>query len=120
MQDLELRKVATDIGEDGMHKLSNSPWSRSKDGLIRFNKCAYVPNSQAIISEIMRINHDNPQGGHFRLQRTLEAVSRKYYWRGMRQDIKEYVDSCDRCQRIATHRHQPYGLLEPLPSNNNH
>lgn len=38
-QDPGLSKGAADTGEDGTHKLSNSPWSRFKDGPIRVKNC---------------------------------------------------------------------------------
>ena len=33
----------------------------------------------------------------------------------MKADVREYVKTCDLCQRIRVHRHSPYGKLEPLP-----
>ena len=65
--------------------------------------------------EAVRLNHDDPLAGHFGYLRTLELVSRKYYWPGISRDIKEYVDTCDTCHRIKPVRHKPYGILNPLP-----
>ena len=33
----------------------------------------------------------------------------------MAKDIREYVRSCDVCQKIKHQKHPPYGLLQPLP-----
>ena len=33
----------------------------------------------------------------------------------MRQEIYDYVDRCDTCQRNKSPRHKPFGLLQPLP-----
>ncbi len=92
-----------------------SPWSRSEDGLLRYEGKAYVPKDPAVVHEIMRVNHDDPQGGHFGVKRTLELVRHKYYWHGMAQDVAAYIETCDACQRTAVHRHKEYGMLEPLP-----
>lgn len=62
----------------------------------------------------MRVNHDDPQGGHFGEKRTLDAIRRKYYWHGMAGDIKEYVKTCDVCQRTRVHRHREYGEMEQV------
>ena len=64
----------------------------------------------------MRTNHDDPQGGHFGRTRTLDAIRRKYFWHGMAASIREYVKTCDVCQRAAVHRHKEYGALESLPT----
>jgi len=91
-------------------------WSISENGLLRYERKAYVPNDAAIRAEIMRVNHDDPAGGHFGEKRTADIVGQKYYWQGMRRDIRAYVKSCDLCQRVAIHRHKEYGQLEPLPT----
>lgn len=93
----------------------DSPWSMSSDGLLRYQKRAYIPKSSAIIQEILKTNHDDPQGGHLRERRTWQSIRSRYYWHGMGHDVKEYVQHCQKCQNISTHRHKPYGMLEPLP-----
>lgn len=40
-------------------------WSIGRDGLLRYERYIYVLKNPAIIAEIMYINHDDPQGGHF-------------------------------------------------------
>jgi hypothetical protein len=97
------------------NQAGDSPWSITGDGLLRYKGCVYVPKDHAVREEILRINHDDPQGAHFGRERTLDAIRRKYFWHGMAKDIREYVKTCDICQRVATHRHKEYGMLEPLP-----
>ena len=38
-------------------------------------------------------------GGHPGMNKTRHKVTRHYYWKGMTEDIKEFVRTCDRCQR---------------------
>ena len=38
-------------------------------------------------------------GGHSGMNKTRQKVTRRYYWKGMTEDIKEFVRTCDRCQR---------------------
>ena len=63
----------------------------------------------------MKVNHDDPMGGHSAYARTLENICRKYFWHNMNDEVKKYVSTCDTCQRIKVHRHAPYGKLQPLP-----
>jgi hypothetical protein len=63
----------------------------------------------------MKICHDDPTAGHYGQKRTLELVKRKYYWPNMHQDVAEYVQTCDLCQRSTATRHRPYGELQALP-----
>ena len=39
-------------------------------------------------------------GAHFGVDRVNFALGLKYCWRHMRQSIKNYIRSCDCCQRI--------------------
>ena len=84
--------------------------------MVRRDGAAYVPRDPATRQEILRVNHDDPwQGGHFGQSRTSKMIMRHYWWPRIRRDIKEYVVSCDVCQRMKVPRHKPYGKLEPLP-----
>src|SRR6202035_4757608 len=59
--------------------------------------------------------HDSPEGGHQGQQRALYAVSKTYYWPGMRVDVNRYINSCDSCQRTkgSESRGQPQPLQTP-------
>jgi len=52
--------------------------------------------------------------GHFGRVRTLELVSRNFYWPKMEDDIRKYCNECDHCQRTKAPRHAKHGLLLPL------
>lgn len=65
--------------------------------------------------EILRCRHDAPAAGHPGRSRTFELIARDYVWDNMRQEIYDYVDRCDTCQRNKSPRHKPFGLLQPLP-----
>ena len=116
-RDKELQRINQVIEATGKAgRLRGTPWSKSQaDGLLRFHGKVFIPREPALIEEIMQVHHDDPQAGHYRQRRTIEAISRKYHWKSMHQDIREYVQECHLCQLNVVHRHKPYGLLEPLP-----
>jgi hypothetical protein len=39
----------------------------------------------------------------------------RYWWRGMKKEIAQYVARCDTCQRTKAEHQKPAGLLQPLP-----
>jgi len=53
-------------------------------------------------------------GGDFGQEKTIEIVTRSFYWKRLAEWIKDYVRSCDECQHSKSSRHAKYGLLEPL------
>ncbi|EDN07175.1 hypothetical protein HCAG_03706 [Histoplasma mississippiense (nom. inval.)] len=92
-----------------------SRWQLGECGLLLLNGSVFVPRSRAVRQELLRIHHDDPHAGHFGLEKTEELLRRKYVWDKLRTDVKEYVETCDVCQRIKVPRHKQYGELAPLP-----
>jgi Integrase zinc binding domain len=90
----------------------HSPWSLTEDGLLRFKGYVYVQKDAAIRAEIIRTHHDDPQGVHFGEKRTIDTIQRKYYWQGLPGEVKNYVHTCQGCQKHQVIRHKPHGSLE--------
>ena len=92
-----------------------------RDGLLYFSVHGLnfarlvVPEVQSLRNEILHDNHDVPLAGHQGYDRTYELIQRDYYWLNMAKDIREYVLTCDLCQRNKGSNHKSYGLLKPLP-----
>uniref|UniRef100_A0A803TEJ3 Gypsy retrotransposon integrase-like protein 1 n=1 Tax=Anolis carolinensis TaxID=28377 RepID=A0A803TEJ3_ANOCA len=53
--------------------------------------------------------------GHFGRFKTVQLITRNYWWPKMRQDILRYCDSCAVCQQSKTPVGRPRGLLSSLP-----
>jgi hypothetical protein len=39
----------------------------------------------------------------------------RYWWKGMKKEIAQFVARCDICQRTKAEHQKPAGLLQPLP-----
>ena len=48
--------------------------------------------------------------------KTLELISRSFWWQQPWKLVKEFVRTCDTCARAKSTHHRPYGLLQPLPN----
>ena len=56
--------------------------------------------------EALKAYHDNESGGaHFGVEKVMAAIKQKYHWPRMHQNIYDYIQSCERCQRIKTDQH---------------
>jgi len=67
------------------------------DDLLLYDNLIYVPDDNALRLEIMRMHHDDALAGHYGVAKTLELVSRNYYFPGMAAYVKKYIDTCDTC-----------------------
>jgi hypothetical protein len=75
----KLGKLKGRAHENEPVRLEGTGWTKTSDGLLRHSHRVYVPNDPALRQEIMKIHHDDPQGGHYREKRTQEAIGRRFY-----------------------------------------
>jgi transposase InsO family protein len=85
-----------------------------QDGLIYFRNRLYIPENEPLRLQIAESEHDSQVAGHFGQKKTLELITRNFYWPNMEGWVNQYVRSCDDCQRNKSPRHARYGLLQPL------
>jgi len=86
-----------------------------KNNFILFQNLIYIPDIIELKLKLLQMYHDSPTAGHFGRSKTLELISRNYFWPKMRNFINNYISSCEQCSRCKVLRHKPYGYLQPLP-----
>ncbi|KAG8871981.1 hypothetical protein FRB97_008124 [Tulasnella sp. 331] len=79
----------------------------------------YVPQNYGVRKDIVESRHDAITAGHPGRAKTLELVSRTYWWPSMTKFINDYVDHCDACLRTKTINQKPQGPLQPLEAPEN-
>jgi Integrase zinc binding domain/Integrase core domain len=62
---------------------------------------------------LLYMMHNDPTSGHFSTDSMFTKIKARYYWPQYYEDIKEYVKSCDACQRRG--RSKKNTLLHPIP-----
>ena len=93
---------------------SESEWNVTATGLIKRHHQILIPNNNALRTSIISSCHDDVTAGHRGAAKTIELISRNYYWKGMHRDIKEYVATCIKCQQNKNNNQSPLGLLHPI------
>jgi hypothetical protein len=74
-----------------------------------------IPHVPWIKRAILHELHNAAYSGHCGEDKTLEAVSRMVWWPLMRKDIKDYIGSCEACQRNKASNKKSAGLHPPYP-----
>jgi RNase H-like domain found in reverse transcriptase/Integrase zinc binding domain len=94
-------------------------WDRNRsfrlvNGLWYTEGRLLIPDDDALKEEILRELHDAPAGGHFGVDKTVDSIARRFYWKNLRQDVQLYCSTCPVCQRAKHSNQLPAGLLQPL------
>jgi uncharacterized membrane protein len=85
-----------------------------EDNLLHYKQRLYIPESDEVKLQIAAADHDSKCAGHFGIDKTVELVTRNFYWPKMTEWVSDYVRSCHQCQENKSARHAKYGLLQPL------
>src|SRR3954447_7084212 len=80
--------------------------SRDPDKLYRVIQKTELP-------ALLYMMHNDPTSGHFSADTMFTKIKARYYWPQYYESIKEYVKSCDACQRRG--RSKRNNLLHPIP-----
>jgi len=59
------------------------------------------------------LHHNTPVGEHGGRWKTMELVTRNYWWPGVMKEVGKYVDKCNACQRYKNRSEAPVGKLMP-------
>ena len=69
------------------------------------------------VDELLVELHEGVCGGHAgRHSLAHRAMTQGFWWPKMQNDVAEYVQKCERCQKLAHLIHQPAGHLNPISS----
>lgn len=66
-----------------------------------------------LMNRVLKRIHDQPEGGHLGLKKTLHKFKQRYYAPRMSTTIKEYVKTCHECQTKKPGWTRKLGLLRP-------
>ena len=51
--------------------------------------------------QVLELAHDVPMAGHKGQERTLQRICGRFWWPGLKKDVKQYVRSCPECQKMS-------------------
>jgi len=57
----------------------------------------YIPNNRKLKEKILQENYNSADMGHLGQQRMIELLRQNYWWPGLKEDVKKYVQGCFKC-----------------------
>jgi len=95
-----------------LEKNDETAWEEDRVAYIEGR--IYVPNNKELKEEILKEHHDPVDIGHPGQHRMLELLKRTYWWPGLKEDVKRYVQGCFKCQQNKVQHQRKAGELHPL------
>ena len=77
--------------------------------VFQYDSLPFVPD--IIRSKVISRHHNNLLVIYFGINKTQELISWKYYWLGIKKDVKFYIKGCDVCLALKTVSHKLYNNL---------
>ena len=105
-------KAVEEMKKAGVKVLRNEEW-QIEEGLVLKEGRVYVPNDKKLRVEIIWLYHDMPIARHGGQWKTVELVTRNYWWPGVTKEVKRYMKGCDQCQRMKNRAEMLVGKLRP-------
>jgi len=107
-------QATQELQKSSTRSLQSVEWSE-RDGLLYYHGCIYIPDTSDLCHRIVSLCHDTKVAGHLGRFKTLELVSRSYWWPNMLWYVGMYVSHCDLCLHTKIQHRLPNGELQPLP-----
>ena len=82
--------------------------------MIKYNESLYVSEDLSVREELLKHHHDDSLVKHFDVDKINELLDCKYYWKSMIKNVKEYINTCDICQRVKMKCYLSYDKLKSL------
>ena len=111
-KDEEVIKAVEEMKKAGVKTLRDEEW-QIEEGLVLKEGRVYILKDEKLRVEIIWLHHDMPIARHEGQWKTVELVTRNYWWPGVTKKVKQYVERCDQCQRMKNRVEIPAGKLRP-------
>ena len=112
---MHLRLQELQETKSGAHEIRTTQlqigWKKV-NGIFYYQALLYI--SEIIHFELIVRHYDNLLASHFRVNKTGELISQKYYWLSLRKDIESYMRGYDDYLALKAVRHKSYSSFQFL------
>ena len=110
-KDEDVIRVVEGMKKAGVKELRGEEWKLEGDLVLKEEK-VYVLKDEELRAEVIQLHYDVLAVGHGGRWKTVELVTRNYWWLEVMRDVGRYVEGCDLCQRMKNRTEEMAGKLK--------
>ena len=110
-KDEDVVRVVEEMKKVKVKELQGNEWQIEGDLVLKEEKM-YMPKDKELRAEIIQLHHDVPAVGHGGQWKTVELVTRNYWWPGVTRNIGKYVERYNLCQQMKNRMEEMVGKLK--------
>ena len=95
-KDENVVRVVEEMKRAKIKELRGEEWKIEGELVLKEGKI-YIPKDKELRTEVIRLYHDVLAAEHGGQWKTVELVTRNYWWLGVTRDVERYVEGCDLC-----------------------
>ena len=112
VKDDNVVKAVEEMKKAKVKVLRNDKWQIEDELVLKEGKM-YIPKDEELRLEIIWLYHDTLIAEHREQQKTVELVTRNYWWPGVTKEVKQYIEKYNQYQRMKNRTEMPTGKLRP-------
>ena len=106
------KEIPTEMTSKLLKKLrtEKAKFEEDENGLLWINVDSklLLVLPQKYVKRTIALSHDSLIGGHRDVMKTMEQITKVYWWPNMKADIHDYIMKCETCQRIKGPRSKTF------------
>ena len=107
----DIVRILEEIKKTNIKELRGDKWRIEEDLVLKEGKIYMLKDGELRV-EIIQLHH-NVLAARYRGQwKTVELVTRNYWWPGVTKDIRRYVEECNLCQRMKNRTKEMAGKFK--------
>jgi len=107
----EVVRIVQEMKKAGVKVIQGEEWKMEEELVLKEGK-VYVSKNKEPRTEIIQLHYDVPAARHGGKWKTVELVTRNYWWPGVTREVGWYVEGCDLYQKMKNRTEEVVGKLK--------
>ena len=92
-------------------RLTDFQWC---DKLLTYQGQVYIPPTRTLHHNVVSRCHNHASAGHLGYLKTHQLIAADYWWPGLAQFVRKYIEGCGDCQQAKVNMHPTMPPLAPF------